>query len=478
MSEFRIDFPEVRLATLLLSWLTAKSKEPTVPKLPKACIIGAGCSGFTTAKRLKDVGIPYDCFETSDEVGGNWYFKNPNGMSACYESLHIDTSKWRLAFEDYPVPADWPDFPHHAQLHQYFKDYVDHFSLRDTITFNTSVTAARRNPDGLWSVTLSTGETRSYDVLLVCNGHHWSPRIPDYPGTFDGPALHSHAYNDPFSPVDMRGKNIVVVGMGNSAMDIASELSQRPIAKQLWVSARRGVWVLPKYMNGKPADKAVMPQWMPRKLGLSLARSAIKKSIGAMEDYGLPKPDHEPLEAHPSVSGEFLTRAGCGDVKFKPAIKALEGKNIRFEDNSVEAVDVLLFATGYDMKFPFFDDPALVPDVDHRLPLYKRMMHPGVPNLFYMALAQPLPTLVNFAEQQAKLVAAYLTGAYRPPTPDDMRKVIAQDEAIHLGHYYRSKRHTIQVDFGIYVADLKREIDRGAKRARAEGGSLPVQALA
>jgi cation diffusion facilitator CzcD-associated flavoprotein CzcO len=74
-------------------------------RLPKVCIIGAGCSGFTTAKRLKDAGVPYDCFEASDDVGGNWYYKNPNGLSACYESLHIDTSKWRLAFEDFPGSA-------------------------------------------------------------------------------------------------------------------------------------------------------------------------------------------------------------------------------------------------------------------------------------------------------------------------------------------------------------------------------------
>jgi len=443
-------------------------------RLPKACIIGAGCSGFTTAKRLKDFGIPYDCFEISDEVGGNWYYKNPNGMSACYESLHIDTSKWRLAFEDYPVPADWPDFPHHAQLHQYFKDYVDHFGLRETITFNTAVERARRTAEGLWSVTLSGGEVRTYDALFVCNGHHWSPRIPEYEGEFDGPAFHSHAYFDPFDPVDMRGKNIVVVGMGNSAMDIASELAQRPIAGNLWVSARRGVWVLPKYMNGKPADKASAPAWIPRKLGLAMARGVIKKSLGRMEDYGLPKPDHEPLEAHPSVSGEFLTRAGCGDIKFKPAIQRLEGKQVRFADGSVEEVDSIVFATGYDMRFPFFEDANLVPDADHRLPLFKRMMKPEVPNLFYMALAQPLPTLVNFAEQQAKLAAAYLAGRYLPPSPDQMRKVTAQDEQRHLGQYYPSKRHTIQVDFNAYVADLKKEIVKGERRAKATGYALPV----
>jgi len=449
-----------------------------MPALPKACIIGAGCSGFTTAKRLADLGVPFDCFEMSDNIGGNWYFRNPNGKSACYQSLHIDTSKWRLAFEDYPVPADWPDFPHHAQLLQYFNDYVDHFGLRAKITFNTAVTNAERTADGLWSVTLSTGETRLYDALIVCNGHHWDARIPDYPGHFDGAHFHAHEYRTPFDPVDMRGKTVVVVGMGNSAMDIASELAQRPIAKRLIVAARRGVWVLPKYMDGKVADKASMPHWMPRKLGLALARAKIKKTVGRMEDYGLPRPDHEPLEAHPSVSGEFLTRAGCGDITFKPNIAALEGHQVRFEDGSVETVDAIVYATGYRISFPFFTDPSLLPDADHRFPLFKRMMQPGVPNLFFMGLAQPLPTLVNFAEQQAKLVGACLTGAWHPPSPAGMAQITRDDEALHLGPYYKAARHTIQVDFGIYCHDLLKEIDRGAKRAKAAGNSLLVTAQA
>lgn len=443
--------------------------------LPRACIIGAGCSGFTTAKRLADLGVPFDCFEMSDDIGGNWYFKNPNGLSACYESLHIDTSKWRLAFEEFPVPDDWPDFPHHSQLLQYFRDYVDHFDLRRRITFNTAVELAERTAEGLWAVTLSTGERRLYDVLFVCNGHHWDARVPDYPGRFDGPAIHAHEYRDPFDPVDMRGKTIVVVGMGNSAMDIASELAQRPIARKLWVAARRGVWVLPKYIDGRPADKSAMPHWMPRKLGLSLARKKIRKTIGRMEDYGLPKPDHEPLEAHPSVSGEFLTRAGCGDIGFKPNIVELMGDKVRFEDGSVEAVDAIVYATGYRISFPFFRDPGLSPDAHNRFPLFKRMMQPHVPNLFFMGLAQPLPTLVNFAEQQAKLAGAYLTGRYRPPPPDEMARVTAADEALHLGHYYNAPRHTIQVDFGVYVHDLLKEIRRGEVRARTAGWTLPVQ---
>ncbi|MDP1987578.1 flavin-containing monooxygenase, partial [Phenylobacterium sp.] len=279
-----------------------------------------------------------------------------------------------------------------------------------------------------------------------------------------GAAFHAHDYRSPFAPIDLRGKKVVVVGMGNSAMDIASELSQKPIAKTLWVAARRGVWVLPKYMNGRVADKAAMPHWMPRKLGLRLAAKRIRKIVGNMEDYGLPKPDHEPLTAHPSVSGEFLTRAGCGDIKFKPNIAELMGDQVRFEDGSVETVDAIIYATGYKISFPFFDDPDLKPDAENRFPLFKRMMKPGVPNLFFMGLAQPLPTLVNFAEQQTKLAAACLTGRYVPPPRAEMEAIIAKDEALHLGHFYKSQRHTIQVDFGLYVHDLMKEIGRGERR--------------
>ncbi|NUS45050.1 MAG: NAD(P)-binding domain-containing protein [Mycobacteriaceae bacterium] len=447
-------------------------------QLPRVCVIGAGPSGITVAKRLAEHGIAFDCFEASDEVGGNWYFKNPNGMSACYQSLHIDTSKWRLAFEDFPVPADWPDFPHHAQLLQYFKDYVDHFGLRSKITFNALVTAAARTADGRWEVTVGDGAVRDYDVLIVCNGHHWDPRMPEYPGEFDGVLMHSHAYNDPFDPVDMRGKRIVVVGMGNSGLDIASELSQRFLASKLTVSARRGVWVLPKYVGGKPGDKQVVPAWIPRRLSLALTQRFVRRNRGDMENYGLPKPDHRPFEAHPSASEEFLARAGSGDIAFKPAIAALEGPLVRFEDGTVEEVDVIVCATGYHISFPFFASPDLRPDAQNRFPLFKRMMKPGVDNLFFLGLAQPMPTLVNFAEQQSKLVAAYLTGRYRPPASADMHAVIAADEAHSLGRYYDSPRHTIQVEFDSYMRDMRKELARGAKRAAAADYSLPVPARA
>jgi hypothetical protein len=436
---------------------------------PHVCVIGAGCSGITTAKRLKEFGISYDHLELSDDVGGNWYFRNPNGRSAVYESLHIDTSTKRLQFEDFPAPDDFPDFPHHTLIHDYFRRYVDHFGLRDAIEFGTGVERAARNDDGGWDVTLSTGETRTYTDLVVANGHHWKPRLPDYPGTFAGDLIHSHAYVNPFEPVEMRGKRVVVVGMGNSAMDIASELSSAWMAEKLYVSARRGVWVLPKYRNGVAADKVMAPPDIPREVALKASRELIRELVGSMSGYGLPEPDHEPLAAHPSVSADFLTRAGSGDIHMLPAIDRFEGRTVHLVDGSSVEADVVVCATGYEMEFPFFDDTEtdLHPTDDHRYPLFKRMIKPGVEHLYFLGLAQSSPTIVNLAEQQSKLLARLLVGRYALPSVAEQERITAADEADHLAQYYDAPRHTIQIDFGRYCLDLDAEITAGEERARA-----------
>src|SRR3954452_2035496 len=193
-------------------------------ELPTACVIGAGSSGIAAAKKLRDAGIETVVFEKSDRVGGNWVFGNRNKMSAAYRSLHINTSRDRMEYADYPMPDSYPDFPHHSQIAAYFESYVDRFGVREAIEFQTGVEHAARRPDGVWEVTSDGGETRRFDALLVANGHHWDPRWPEpaFPGEFDGKEMHAHHYVD---NTDMRDKNVVVLGMGNSAMDIAVEAS-------------------------------------------------------------------------------------------------------------------------------------------------------------------------------------------------------------------------------------------------------------
>ena len=433
---------------------------------PRICIIGAGISGIAMGKFLKEKEIPYDCLEASPTLGGNWAFKNPNGMSSAYRSLHIDTSKKKLEFPDFPMPAEYPTFCHHTHIHQYFEDLVDHFGLRDAIQFNTPVRKAERLEDGTWRITLDGG-ARHYDHLIVGTGHHWDPKWPEFPGRFDGPAIHSHEYIDPFDPIDLKGKRVLVVGIGNSAVDIASELSNRGLAERLVLSTRRGAHVVPKYLFGKPVDQIVETNpYIPLALQRKAAALLVRLVVGRVENFGMPTPDHEILTAHPTVSSDLLQRVGNGDIIVKPNVAELQGDRVEFTDATVEPIDAIIYATGYNISFPFFD-PEFLSAPDNVLPLFKRIFAPGIDNLMFIGFAQAIPSIIGFVQDQAKWVASYLAGEYALPSPDEMRAAIKRDEARMMSHYVASSRHTMQVDHVLYARDLRKEWKQGRKRAQA-----------
>lgn len=436
-------------------------------QLQTCCIIGAGICGLTTAKALQDRRVPFDWFELSDRIGGVWAFNNPNGRSAAYRSLHIDSSKSRISFEDFPVPADWPEYPHHLQIAEYLKSYASRFNLLGKITFSTEVVWVTRAGDGTWSVTLSTGEIRRYRSVVVCNGHHWDPRwpTPGYPGTFTGEQMHSASYVDPFAPIDARNKTVLVVGMGNSAMDISCELSPRHIARKLLVSTRRGVYIFPRFMLGRAADKGKVYRWLPLGLQTAISKWIYRRVVGRMEDYGLPKPDHELFQSHGTVSDEFPSRVAAGDIQIRPGLERLDGDGVVFSDGSRERVDVIVWATGYNVSLPFLDKNLLAVK-DNRLPLFRRMFKPGMDGLIFIGLLQSTVTIFTIAEKQARLAAAYVAGQYALPDANSMERIIVEDEARHNGRYYASARHTMQVDQEVYYWDLERETKEGMKRAR------------
>jgi hypothetical protein len=437
---------------------------------PTTAIIGAGISGLAAGKNLSDYGIPYTCFETSDRVGGNWAFGNPNGHSSAYRSLHIDTSKDLLSFKDYPMPAETPDFPHHSQIKAYLDELADVFGLRERIMFENGVEHAERLPGGGWSLRSQDRQTREFDVLVVANGHHWDPRYPDFPGSFEGETIHSHHYIDPTHPLDLRGKRILVVGIGNSAADIVSELSQKSWDNRVVMSTRSGAWVMPKYLFGRPVDRISQTvPWLPLSWQRRLVRPLPRLISGNPEDYGLPTPNHNFLEAHPTVSSELLLRLGSGDAAAKPDVSRLAGSRVEFADGSSEEFDAIVYATGYNITFPFFD-PQFISAPDNRLSLYKRMLMPEIDDLVFVGFAQSIPTLFPFVECQARLLARYLAGTYRPPEPDEMRAVIAEDEARFVAHYSNRPRHTQQVDYFSYEWEMRnRELPAGRRRAERLG---------
>ena len=432
--------------------------------LPRACVIGAGSSGIAAAKVLAERGFDFDCFELSDRVGGNWVWGNRNGVSSSYRSLHINTSRSRMQFSDFPMPDHLPNFARHDQIAAYFDAYVDHFGFRDHITFTTGVDHVTPLAGGGFDVLLSTGETRRYDAVLVANGHHWDPRLPEpaFPGadTFTGEQMHSHHYKE---EAQLAGRRVVVVGMGNSAMDIAVDASYH--AEETYLAHRRGVHIIPKYVWGRPYDAIAAHELVPAAVRWPLARVMMRAATGPMSRYGLAAPDHRFAEAHPTMSSRVLDRLAHGAITPKPNIDHFDGPEVVFTDGSRVAADLVVYCTGYKISFPFFAADFLDPSGDNEVRLYQRMIHPEVPGLYFIGLVQPLGAIMPIAERQSLLAADHLAGRYALPSPAAMAAEIDRHRTALAKRYVTSKRHTIQVDFDDYMRALRKERTAGARRA-------------
>lgn len=454
----------------------------------KVCIIGAGSSGLTACQVLGARGIPYDCFEKGSEIGGNWRYGNDNGTSSAYRSLHINSARKLMSYRAFPMPDDYPDYASHWQVAEYFDAYAERFGLRERIAFNTEVVsvelvADEESPDrrrGLhrmasttstapWEVTVEGPEGRRserYRAVLVANGHHWQPRGPEpaFPGAdeFEGEQMHVHHYREPDVLV---GKRVLVLGIGNSAVDVAVESSR--IADKTFLAMRRGAWVIPKFLAGKPIDEAAPPiaSYLPIRVQRFFFNRMLKTAVGEMTDYGLPEPDHRLLEAHPTVSSELLPRIGHGDIAVKPNIERFAGgRTVRFADGSEEQVDLIVYCTGYKIEFPFLDERVFAA-ADNRMPLYRRVVSVENPGLYFIGFIQPLGPIMPLAEAQAEWVADLLGGeATLPPAPQMREEIAEYDRWLHK-RFVSSKRHTIEVDFYPYMRELKRERKRSVQPA-------------
>ena len=432
------------------------------PENLPVCIVGAGSSGVTAAKALLEKGVAFECFEIGSDIGGMWRYENDNGLSSAYRSLHIDTSRNNLGYSDFPIPGHYPDFLSHFQVIKYLEAYADRFGVRPHIRFNTRVEHVEREvdgADGAWLVRLQGGEARRYRAVLVANGHLWDPRWPDFPGDFSGTAIHSHHYrtSEPF-----RDKNVLVVGIGNSAVDIAVDVCKQ--ARSTLLSTRRSAWIMPKYIMGVPVDR--WSSFLGRKLKLptrvtrALIRRLMFVAVGDQARYGVPRPRHAIWQEHATLSQELLSYVGHGWIGIKPNVKELRGKTVAFDDGSEEPVDAIIYATGYRTSFPFIDR-ALFEVRDGAVELYRRMLPPALPGLYMVGLVQPIGPTIPLVEIQARWLAEVLAGTVTLPAPETMREEIARHRQRLEKRYVGSARYTLEVDFGEYARQLRRDMQRG-----------------
>jgi hypothetical protein len=434
----------------------------------RVCVIGAGPSGIAAARNCVEFGIDVVVFERGDKVGGNWVFNATSGHSSVYDNTHNISSKAWSEYEDFPMPAGYPEYPRHDQLQSYFESYAKHFSVYEHIRFRHTVTHVTREADGRWRVQYlddkqsEHGDT--FDALMVANGHHWDPRYPEYPGKFTGKFMHSHDFKR--ATDDWRGKRVLVIGAGNSACDVAVETAR--LASKVCLSMRRPQWFLPKFLFGVPVDVyAARFGWVPTRLRQRLFGITLKLLQGSYKNYGLPAPTRPAGTQHPTLNSDLLDFIRHGRVKPCPAVKALHGDDVEFDDGTREAFDIICACTGFWISFPFFDKSFVDFRNAERVPLYRLMMHAQYPNLYFIGLFQPLGCIWPLADYQAKLACAEIVGRYH--RPDDMQAAIQREVAHPHTDFERTARHSTEVDYHAFRRELREEL----KKADIDIGEPP-----
>ncbi len=302
---------------------------------------------------------------------------------------------------------------------------------------------------------LETGEdsTHRYEAVLVANGHHWDPRIPEFGGSFDGVILHSQDYR---TPDLLDGKRVVILGVGNSGADIACEAAG--VADTVHLASRHGAHVIPRYLFGRPTDTFTSERdvRLPFPVSRAVYQLLLWTFRGPQRWYGFPTPDTPVLSEHPTLSQDLLSLAKAGKIIPKASIERFDGSSVVFSDGSSAEADVVVLATGYRISFPFLE-PSIIDPEDNEIRLYRHVVPPEWPGLFFVGLVQPLGAIMPLAELQGRWVAELLTGGKLPP-PEQMNRRIESDIAAIRARYVSSPRHTIQVDFFPYKQTLETEI--------------------
>ncbi|XP_029395027.1 dimethylaniline monooxygenase [N-oxide-forming] 2 isoform X1 [Mus pahari] len=443
----------------------------------KVAVIGAGVSGLISLKCCVDEGLEPTCFERTEDIGGLWRFKEnvEDGRASIYRSVITNTSKEMSCFSDFPMPEDFPNFLHNSKLLEYFRIFAKKFDLLKYIQFQTTVISVKKRPDftssGQWEVyTQSDGKEQRavFDAVMVCSGHHIQPHLPlkSFPGIerFRGQYFHSRQYKH---PVGFEGKRILVVGIGNSAADIASELSKT--AAQVFISTRHGSWVMSRISeDGYPWDmvfhtrfSSMLRNVLPRTVVKWMMEQQMNRWFNH-ENYGL-VPQNKYLMKEPVLNDDLPSRLLYGAIKVKTRVKELTETAVVFEDGTVEEhVDIIVFATGYTFSFPFLED-SLVKVEDNRVSLYKAMFPPHLekPTLACIGLIQPLGSIFPTVELQARWATRVFKGLCSLPSETSMMADIVERNEKRIDLFGKSQSQILQTNYVDYLDELALEI--GAK---------------
>ena len=439
-------------------------------------IIGAGLSGLVACKYLRTAGLECQVFESTDDLGGVWKYRDePNGKGGVMRSTVSTSSKTVNEFADFPMPDHYPPFQKHSLILQYLNDYADHFGIRDAVRLNSEVVDATKHDDQ-WEIRDRHDNLYRSRYLVVCSGLHQFPnRFYQHDERFRGSTVDTIHSSDYKRLTDEHfGKDVLVFGGGETASDIAIELSHA--ANSVTMSIPNGQWLFPRFtqerVRSNAADSSTVitdtfssrlrrlvdPPFATFEKQLETKAhfaARIFESWGGKCGHGIPE-----WENDAPYYGQFFNKNSnivhyvrTGMVTPKANIQSVKGDVVRFDDQTETRVDLIVFCSGYDTRFPFFRDGKINCAINDQ---FKFVLSNEDPTLAFIGFARPLVgSIMGISEIQSIYVSKLFSKEIDTPDRSHRERVILEDKVFQELTFSRtSRRIEGLVNFQSYLDEV------------------------
>ncbi|XP_070549371.1 dimethylaniline monooxygenase [N-oxide-forming] 2-like [Ptychodera flava] len=413
----------------------------------RVAIVGAGVAGLTSIKSCLEENLEPICFERHDKLGGVWNYSRelrPGQGSALYNSVVSNDSKEMMTFSDFPYPKECPPFLSHPMVLRHIRNYAQHFDLEKHIRFNTDVIDVQRNNDGkYWKLQIKDKDdkisTEEFDYVMICTSVYNRPFTPSYPGleNFKGTKIHSNMYRE---PTEFKEKKVLVVGGRMSGGEIATELARN--RAEVYINMRHGVWIVPRIcQDGRPFDMTLFIRALiksPSKLTAEIEKICTGKISD--EQCGVQGSEIRSAGRRLTISDDMSECLARGQIKTVGGIKEFQEDDVIFNDGStLENVDAVIFATGYDFAVPIIDDSWIF-DKSGNAEVYKYIFPVRLEDPKRLALINLVHTRGSHwpvAELHARIAARVFAGNIDLPDKETMKKDIDEKIKYVKNKYFR-----------------------------------------
>jgi cation diffusion facilitator CzcD-associated flavoprotein CzcO len=370
-------------------------------------VVGAGPAGLAAAAVAHRAGLEVEVLESTDAVGASW--------RSHYDRLHLHTTRGLSGLPGIPIPERMGRWVARDDFVFYLEDYARGIDV--PIRFGVRLERIDHSARG-WRLTTNRGPVEA-GLVVVATGYNHTPRLPAWPGNkgFTGELVHSSTYRN---PAPFRGRDVLVVGAGNSGAEIAADLVEGGAGK-VWISIRTPPNIVRRDNPGgiAPQHLGILMRPLPRAIVDPLSLFVQKVFVGDLSRFGIPAPTKGVAtrvaeEQIPLIDVGFLAQLKAGRIAVVPGVTAFEGADVICDGRRVQP-DAVIAATGYS--------PGLEPAVGHLgvlAPSGRPARHapdsdPKVPGLFFIGYSNPISGNLREIAHDARRLAPVLAARVAQP---------------------------------------------------------------